>query len=313
MISIIFPVFNEEGNVRELHERLVRVMNGLNEPYEIIAVDDGSTDNSRKILASLSPITAVLFSRNFGENAAVDAGFKVAMGDYIVQLDSDLQNDPEDIPKIVEKLRAGYGTVVGWREARHLGDNWSRRTFSKLANWLVRRVTGVPLHDFSCPLKGYRREFVEGVNLMGETFIFMPVFAHDRGAKVCEVVINHYPRKSGVSKHHISEMIYVFFDLISIKFLLKYFTKPLRFFGSASLFFLFLAIVAFVWAIVLRLLGLDHLSETPLPLIGTMLSILTVLTFMLGFVTEILLRIYYETKGTSQYMIYEVIKNAKDL
>lgn len=309
MISIIFPVYNEEGNLRELHERLVGVMESIGEPFEIVAVDDGSRDNSRRILTSLHPITVVMFSRNFGENAAVDAGFKIAMGDYIIKIDSDLQNDPEDIPRIVEKLKEGYGVVVGVRQDRYRGDAWHRVVFSKMANWLVRKVTGVGLHDFSCPLKGYRREFIEGVQLLGETFIFMPIFAHDRGAKICEIPVNHNKRKSGVSKHTVSEMMFVFFDLISIKFLLKYFTKPLRFFGTASLFFLFLAVIAFVWAIVLKLYGIEDLSATPLPLIGTMLTILAVLTFMMGFVTEILLRIYYESKGKSQYMIYEVVKN----
>lgn len=309
MISVIFPVYNEEGNLNELHSRLVSVLNGIGEPYEIIAVDDGSTDNSRKILMSLKPLTVVMFSRNFGENAAVDAGFKVAMGDYIVKIDSDLQNDPEDIPKIIEKLKAGYGVVKGWRKDRYEGDKWNRVLFSKMANWLIRAVTGVQLHDFSSPLEGYRREFIEDVNLLGETFVFLPIFAHDRGAKIFELPIVHKERKSGMSKHHVSEMMFVFFDLISVKFLLKYFTKPLRFFGSASVLFFLLAVIAFVWSIGLKIAGTENFSDTPLPIIGTMLVILSVLTFMMGFVTEILLRIYYENKGRSQYMIYEIVKN----
>jgi len=309
MISVIFPVYNEEGNLEELHNRLVSTLNSIGEPYEIIAVDDGSVDNSRKILMSFKPITIVMFSRNFGENAAVDAGFKVAMGDYIIKIDSDLQNDPEDIPRIVEKLKEGYGVVKGWRKDRYKGDKWDRVLFSKLANWLVRKVTGVQLHDFSSPLEGYRREFIEDVNLLGETFVFLSIFAHDRGAKIFELPISHRERKSGMSKHRVSEMMFVFFDLVSIKFLLKYFTKPLRFFGGASLLFLFFSFLAFMWAIYLKFKGLEFLSDTPLPLIGTMLVILSVLTFMMGFVTEILLRIYYESKGRSQYMIYEIIKN----
>lgn len=307
MISVIFPVYNEEGNLRELHERLVRVLGSIGDPYEIIAVDDGSKDQSRKILAEIKPIKAVLFSRNFGQNAALDAGFKVAIGDYIISIDSDLQMAPEDIPMIVAKLKEGYGAVVGWRKDRH--DSFGRRLFSRLSNWLVARVTGVPLHDFSCSLKGYRKEFIDGVQLLGETFIFMPVFAHDRGARIAEVVVSHHPRKQGVSKHSVSEMIFVFFDLISVKFLLSYFAKPLRFFGICSLVSFALAVVSFVAAFVLKLLHLKDLTVTPLPLIGTMLTILAVLLFMIGFVAEILLRIYYGQQDRSQYMIYEVIKN----
>lgn len=307
MISVIFPVYNEEGNLRELHERLVRVLDDIGDPYEIIAVDDGSKDQSRKILAELKPIKAVLFSRNFGQNAALDAGFKVAIGDYIISIDSDLQMAPEDIPLIVAKLKEGYGAVVGWRKDRH--DSFGRRLFSRLSNWLVARVTNVSLHDFSCSLKGYRKEFIDGVQLLGETFIFMPVFAHDRGARIAEVIVSHHPRKQGVSKHSVSEMIFVFFDLISVKFLLSYFAKPLRFFGICSLVSFALAIVSFVAAIVLKLLHLKDLTVTPLPLIGTMLTILAVLLFMIGFVAEILLRIYYGQQDRSQYMIYEVIKN----
>lgn len=307
MISVIFPVYNEEGNLRELHERLVKVMNLINEPYEIIAVDDGSKDQSRKILAELSPIKAVLFSRNFGQNAAIDAGFKVSIGDYIITIDSDLQLEPEDIPLIVNKLKEGNGAVVGWRKDRH--DSFSRRIFSRASNWLVARVTGVDIHDFSCSLKGYRREFVEGIQLLGETFIFMPIFAHDRGARVAEVEVSHRPRKHGQSKHSIGEMIFVFFDLISIKFLLTYFAKPLHFFGTWSLVSFLLAILSFGTAIILKLAQIKNFTVTPLPLVGTMLSILAVLLFMIGFVAEILLRIYYGQQDRSQYMIYEVIKN----
>lgn len=307
MISVIFPVYNEGASLVELHQRLVKTLSTLGEPYEIIAVDDGSTDNSRQILTSLIPITVVMFSRNFGQNAAIDAGFKVAIGDFVVTLDSDLQNVPEDIPAVIKKLKEGYGAVVGWRKERH--DVWSRRLFSKMANWLIGRVTKVKLHDFSCSLKGYRREFIDGVQLLGETFIFMPVFAHDRGAKVTEIEVAHHARQAGVSKHRVSEMAYVLFDLLSVKFLLNYFAKPLRFFGSVALIVLILSGSIFGLALALKLLHIKDLSVTPLPLISTMLAILAVLIFILGFITEILLRIYYAGKDTNHYMIYEVVKN----
>lgn len=307
MISVIFPVYNEVGNVEAMHRRLVAVLSAMNEPYEIIAVDDGSTDGSREKLVKLSPLTVVMFSRNFGQNAAMDAGFQVAIGDVVVTLDGDLQTAPEDIPKLLEKLKEGYGAVIGRREDRH--ENWQRKIFSRLANWLIGKVTGVKAHDFSCPLKAYRREFIDGIQLLGETFIFMPVFAHARGAKIAEAEVGHYPRASGVSKHHIGEMIFVFFDLLSVKFLLNYFAKPLRFFGSWAISFFLFSVAAFALSIVLKLDHLKNFSDTPLPLVGTLFLILGFLTFMLGFVTEILLRIYYANKDTSQYMIYEIVKN----
>lgn len=308
MISVIFPVYNEEDNLRELHQRLVNTLEKIGDPYEIIAVDDGSFDQSRKILADLKPIKAVLFSRNFGQNAALDAGFKLSIGDYIVTIDSDLQLDPEDIALVVQKLREGCGAVVGHRQNRH--DSFNRRLFSRLSNWLIARITGVKLHDFSCSLKGYRREFIDGVQLLGETFIFMPVFAHDRGAKVIEIPVSHHLRLRGKSKHSIGEMIFVFFDLISVKFLLNYFAKPLHFFGIWSLISLLLGAMAFGTAIELKVAHLKNFSVTPLPLIGTMLTILSVLLFMIGFIAEILLRIYYSQQDRGgQYMIYEVIKN----
>ncbi|MBI2989737.1 MAG: glycosyltransferase family 2 protein [Candidatus Magasanikbacteria bacterium] len=307
MISVLIPVYNEKNSLKELHERLVNTLEKTGEAFEIVFVDDGSTDGSREILSVLSPATLVLFSKNFGQNAAVDAGFQVAIGDYIITMDSDLQQAPEDILLLYEKLREGYGAVVGRRRDRK--DSFSRRVFSRLANWLVRRMTDIPLHDFSCSLKGYRREFVDGVQLLGETFIFMPIFAHHRGANVVEVPVSHFPRKTGESKHKISEMIFVFFDLLSVKFLLGYFAKPLRFFGVSALGSFVLGLFSFAAALALKIMGIKDLTVTPLPLIGTMFVILSVLLFMLGLVTEILLRIYYEQKDHSQYMIYEVIKN----
>ena len=310
MISVIFPVFNEEGSLRELHQRLVCVLDKIGEPYEIIAVDDGSTDQSRKILAELRPIKAVLLSRNFGQNAALDAGFKLSIGDFVVTIDSDLQMLPEDIPLIIKKLKEGYGAVVGYRKDRY--DTFSRRLFSRISNRLVARITGVKLHDFGCSLKGFRKEFIDGVQLLGETLIFMPVFAHDRGAQVIEVPVSHQPRKHGMSKYSIGEMTFVFFDLISVKFLLNYFAKPLHFFGIWSLISLGIGIISFGTAIILKLFHIKDLSVTPLPLIGTMLTISAVLLFMIGFIAEILLRIYYGQQDCGQYMIYEVIKNNKE-
>lgn len=308
MISVIFPVFNIASIIEELHRRLVLVLESLGEPYEIIAVDNSSTDGTRQKLVKLSPITAVLLSRNFGENAAYDAGFKMAIGDFVVTIGGDLENNPEDIKKIVDKLREGYGVVSSWRKNRQ--DVFYRKLFSRFANWLVSKISGVKLRDFHSSLKGYRREFIDGIQILGETFIFMPIFAHDRGARVAEIKVDS-PAGGAKSGRKISEMVELFFDLISVKFLLNYFSQPLRFFGKWSLFSLFLAAAAFIWAVIMKILGTNDFSTTPLPVISTMFVILSVTLFMLGFITEILLRIYYDKKDGAPYMIYEVVKNKK--
>ena len=309
MISVIVPVFNIAKNLEEFHRRLVLVLESLDDSYEIIAVDSGSTDGTRQKLVKLSPITAVLLSRYFGQNAAFDAGFKMAIGDFIVTIGGDLENNPEDIKKIIDKLREGYGVVSGWRKNRR--DAFHRKLFSLFANWLVSKISGVELHDFHSLLKGYRREFVDGVQILGETFIFMPIFAHDRGARTAEIEIDSAGGAGEKSRRKISEMSRLFFDLISVKFLLNYFSQPLRFFGKLSLFSLFLAGLAFIWAVIMKILGINDFSTTPLPVISTMFVILSVILFMLGFITEILLRIYYDKKDGTPYMIYEIVKNKK--
>lgn len=307
MISVIFPVYNIKEDIVQFHKRLVATFSSLNEPFEIIAVDDGSTDDSRKRLLNLSPLTVVMLSRHFGYNAALDAGFRVAIGDLVITIDTDPNNYPEDIPLLVEKLRNGYGVAVGWRKFYY--SSLQRKILSRTANWFIRAVTKVQLHDFSCPLKGYRREFIDGEHPLGETFIFMPVFAHHRGARVVEVDIAHQLQAEGVSRYRLRDRFYMFFDLLAVKFLLSYFARPLRFFGSWALFFGIMGAAAYVAAIVLRVSHLKNFTATSLPLIGTMLIILSVLVFMLGFVTEILLRIYYAQKDNAPYMIYEIAKN----
>jgi len=306
MISVVFPVYNEEYNVAELHRRLKEVLVTLGEPYEIIAVDDGSSDRTREVLETLRPVTIVALTRNYGQNAALDAGIHHARGDIIITIDSDLQNPPEEISKLWHLLQKGYDVVIGWRRNRH--DSAARRIFSRLANTLVARATGVRVHDFSCALKCYRREFIEGVRLLGETFIFLPVFAHAKGARIGEVEIRHEERKRGASKHGIMEMSNVFFDLISVKFLLDYFLRPMRFFGRISFVVFLLALVSFGWAGFLKIAEIQNLSDTPLPLIGVMGMVLSSLLFILGFLAEILLRIYHMSQSSTPYSIKEVIE-----
>ncbi len=309
MISVIFPVHDNEKTLVELHRRLVAALSGLNEPYEIIAVDNGSTDHSRERLAELTPLTTVLFSKYFGTNAALDAGFKIAIGDFIVTIDGGFATVPEDIPAILQQLRSGYGTVVSRRAKRREG--LVHTLFSRCANRLVSVVTGVRVHDLNSPLKGYRREFIDGIQLLGNTFIFMPIFAAARGARIAEVSVQAGKGQDAPGSDSIFSMAHFLFDLISVKFLLNYFSNPLRFFGSWAFGAFLLAILAFGWSLFLKLLGTNDFTATPLPVIAAMFVILSVILFMLGFVTEILLRIYYDRKDNAPYMIYEVVKNKK--
>lgn len=300
MISVIIPVHNNERTLPELHRRLVSVLRGVGEPFEIIAVDDGSRDTSRRLLAACAPITAVLLSKQFGESAALDAGFKMAIGDVIVTIDPELDCMPEDIPKIVSKLREGYGAVSGVRRGNaHL--------LSWLANALISRSTGVRLTDYNAPLKGYRREFVDGVELLGGSPLFLPVFAADRGASVAEVPLSSFGRRG--RRRRLTDAMHFVFDLISVKFLLNYFSKPLHFFGAWSLFFSALALLSAVLSVALKVMKSTIVHPVLLPLIGVLFVILSIILFMLGFITEILLRIYYERKDSAPYLIYEVVKN----
>ncbi len=306
MISVVFPACNEEENVEELHSRLKKVLGSLGEKYEIIAVDDGSTDATQEKLLSLSPIKVVVLSRNYGQNSALDAGLKQAKGNIVITIDGDLQNPPEEIVKLLVKLKEGYDAVVGWRKNRH--DPLPRKIFSKFSNSLISRLTGVKLHDFSCALKCYRREYIDEIRLLGETFIFLPLFALARGARLTEVEIRHEPRRRGLSKHNLKEMTGVLFDLLTVKFLLSYFGKPLRFFGSLAFIFWSVAFLGYVWATVLKLMDYRNYSDTPLPLLGTMFVILGVIVFMMGLLAEVLLRIYHRTENVSFYSIKKVVE-----
>lgn len=308
MISVVFPAYNEESTIEELHRRLDAVLRSSGEPYEIIAVDDGSSDRTIEKLKNLSPIKVIVFVRNFGKNAALEAAFKEAKGDVVITIDADLQNPPEEIPKIIEAIRGGADVVVGRRMQR--GDPFLRRMFSRFANLYIAALTGLRLHDFGCGLKAYRRVFLSDVSLLGGySFNFWPILAHARGARVMEVSIEHRARLSGHSKYSIQKMLSRAFDLLSIKFFFSYFWKPLRFFGGWGLFFLVAGGGVFMWATALKLYFFRNYSDNPLLLISVLFVILGVMLFMIGFIAEILLRIYYEVKKDTAYMIRTVIEN----
>ncbi|MEK9183764.1 MAG: glycosyltransferase family 2 protein, partial [Patescibacteria group bacterium] len=243
MVSVIVPIFNEEGTVQELHERIVAAMKKQGFPYEIIFVNDGSNDRTYEIAKQLKPLTLVTHQRNYGETPAFDTGIEQASGDIIVFIDADLQDDPAEIPLLLKKIDEGYDVAVGWRQKRN--DHWTRVVFSRFANIIVWLILDLKLHDYGCGLKAYRSKFIKDFRLWGNVQVFLPVIAKERGAKVCEVPVSNYFRKSGAAKIKILNMIKGGFDLLSFAFFIKYFSKPLRFFGGWGTVSIILSIIAF--------------------------------------------------------------------
>lgn len=307
MISIIVPIYNEEETIAELHRRMVQAMAGQIAPYEIVFVDDGSTDKTREIMKTLRPLKAVFLQKNYGETPALEMGVQAAKGDIIVFSDADLQDDPAEIPKMLKKINEGYDVVVGWRKDRK--DYWARRLFSYLANRVLNYISGMDIHDFGCGLKVYRSIFIKDFILFGHAQVFLPAVAKEKGAKIYEMEVRHSSRQSGDSKFNISHMLKGIFDLLSVVFFIKYFFKPLRFFGGWGAVSIFLAVLMFGAAILLRLFGVLHFTETPLPVVGSLFAMLGILLFMMGLLAEILLRTFYLSTNRSPYIVKEVKEN----
>lgn len=225
-VSIVVPIYNEHSLVKELHQKIVAVMSRQGDSYEIVFVNDGSSDGTERVLADLKPLRVVTLQKNYGQTAAIDVGIREAKGEIIVLLDADLQNDPEEILLLLEKVAQGNDVVVGWRKERH--DPFARLLFSKIANAVARLFFGLRIHDFGCGLKAYRSRFVRNVSLRGETQVFLPAVAKGRGAVVCEVPVKHYPRGAGSSKISIGRMLRGSFGLLRAALFIHYFTKPLR-------------------------------------------------------------------------------------
>ncbi len=307
MISVVVPLYNESATVRDLHERLVETLRSLSEPFEIIFVDDGSVDGTAECAASLTPLTLISLQRNYGQTGAIDVGLHAAEGDRIVLIDADLQNDPKDISVLLSALERECDVVVGFRPERR--DHWTRLLFSRIANACARRLLGLRVRDFGCGLKAYRRPFIEGVRLWGDSQVFLAAIARERGARVCEVPVRWSPRQSGSSKVRIARMARGAFDLVGIAFFVKYFSNPLRFFGGVGATSIFIAFLAFGTAIILRLGGILHFTETPLPLVGSLFALLGVLLFMMGLLAEMLLRMHYADPSRSPYLVKAIQRN----
>jgi glycosyltransferase involved in cell wall biosynthesis len=307
-LSIVVPIYNEEKNVRALHESVVAGLSGSGLDYELILVDDGSTDGSYPLLREIAGIDkrvkVIRFRRNFGQTAAMAAGFDAATGKVIVPMDGDLQNDPSDIPALMEKIHEGFDVVSGWRRERR--DAFiNRRLPSMLANTLISRMTSVRLHDYGCTLKAYRREVLEGVNLYGEMHRFVPALASQVGAKVAEIPVKHHERLHGRSKYGISRTMRVILDLITVKFLLGYSTKPIQLFGKWGVYTLFVATLSGAATLYMKIFEGMSMNRNPLLILTAFLLFTGVQFIVLGLLGELNARTYYEAQGKPIYVVKE--------
>ena len=308
-ISVILPVLNERDNLAPLHDRLTGALLPLRRDYELIYVDDGSTDGSWDVMKKLAEgdprVRLVRLRRNFGQTAALAAGFAHARHAILVTLDADLQNDPRDIQDLVERLSQGYDVVSGWRRRRH--DMWLTRVLpSQVANFLARVVSGVPLHDFGCTLKAYRREIIQDMSLYGEMHRFLPVLAAWVGGRVTEVEVSHHPRIHGTSKYGLMRTYKVIVDLITLKFIGDYSSRPNYVFAGAGLISLTLGILAF-GIVAYRVLILHHIEATPMVFMMVLFIMTGVLSLFIGFLAEIVIRGFHETQRKPTYYVRETL------
>ena len=309
-ISVVVPLYNEEDNVQLLYEEIKGVLDTMAEQAEIVFVDDGSRDNT---LAKLEAIQAgddhvrvVSLRRNFGQTAAMTAGFDHARGGVIITMDGDLQNDPHDIPQLVGKLNEGYDVVTGWRYDRQ-DPFLSRKLPSQLANRLISRVTGVGLHDYGCTLKAFRREVIDNINLYGEMHRFIPAIASGMGISFTEVKVNHRARRFGTSKYGISRTIRVVLDLITVKFMLSYATRPLHVFGTVGVVSSLLGVlIALVLTVQRQLYGVA-LANRPLLLLAVLLIFMGIQFITIGLLAELVVRTYHESQKKPIYYVRKVL------
>lgn len=309
-ISIIAPIYNELENVGPLYASLTRTAQTLGRPYELLLIDDGSTDGTSDALDQVAAADAVVkvvhFRRNFGQTAALNAGFHLASGDVIVTLDADLQNDPADIPLLLARMAEGYDLVHGWRKDRQ--DAYlSRKLPSKLANWMISRVTGFPVHDLGCTLKAMHREIAGELQLYGEMHRFIPVLAHWRGARCAEVITRHHPRRFGTSKYGLSRALRVVLDLITVKYMIQYQTSPMRLFGGLGLASLLASGASAVATIAMKLARGIDMTGNPLLLLTVFAGLAGLQFFMLGMLGEVCIRTYYESQGKRPYAIRSLV------
>jgi glycosyltransferase involved in cell wall biosynthesis len=310
-ISVFLPVYNEEPNLRPLHQKLDDALRALGRSAEIVFVDDGSSDGSLHILRELAEIDprvrVVALRRNYGQTAAMSAGIDAARGKVLIPMDADLQNDPADIIRLLDKLDEGYDVVSGWRKNRK-EKMVTRKIPSRIANRLISWIGGVPLHDYGCSLKAYRRESLQDVRLYGEMHRFIPIYASWAGARVTEIPVEHHPRTMGKSKYGLSRTIKVVFDLITIKFMASYQTKPLYLFGWAGLLTFGVSFFSALFACLMKFASWPHHADfiqTPLPIMAMVTLVLGVQLFLMGLLAEMLVRTYHESQAKPIYAVRE--------
>ncbi|HET9909233.1 MAG TPA: glycosyltransferase family 2 protein [Anaerolineales bacterium] len=310
-LSLIIPVKNEAENLPLLYKAIKQALKPIKRSWEVIFVDDGSEDQSLNVLRALieedpNCVRVIVFRRNFGQTAAIAAGIDYAEGEIIILLDADLQNDPEDIPRLLEKLDEGYDLVSGWRKDRK--DNQFTRTIpSRIANGVISWVTGVYLHDYGCTLKAYRRDVLGGFRLYGEMHRFIPVFAHSVGATITEIPVSHHPRKFGQANYGLERTAKVILDLFTVKFLLDYSHKPIRLFGAAGAGLMLLGAADLMFLFIRRTFFGVPAFSSPLLLVGVMFFIMGFQSILMGLIAELLARTYHESQGKPTYTVRTVL------
>ncbi|MDQ6653972.1 MAG: glycosyltransferase family 2 protein [Acidobacteriota bacterium] len=309
-LSVFLPVYNEEPNLLPLHAKLDEALRTLGQSAEIIYVDDGSSDSSLKTLRELarldSRVRVVALKRNYGQTAAMAAGIDAAQGKVLIPMDADLQNDPADIARLLEKLDQGYDVVSGWRKNRQ-DKIITRKIPSMIANRLISWIGGVPLHDYGCTLKAYRLESLESVRLYGEMHRFIPILASWEGARVAEIPVAHHPRTMGKSKYGLSRTFKVVFDLMTIKFMASYQTKPIYIFGTFGMLAFLVSLLAGLYAVFLKLFHKADFVQTPLPILAIVVFAVGIQFLLMGMLAEMLVRTYHESQAKSIYAVREKI------
>jgi dolichol-phosphate mannosyltransferase len=309
-ISVFLPVYNEEPNLRPLHSKLDQALSVLGRTAEIVYVDDGSTDGSLEVLRELSAkdkrVRVVALRRNYGQTAAMAAGIDAARGKVLIPMDADLQNDPADIVHLLEKLDEGYDVVSGWRKNRK-DKMVTRKLPSMIANKLISWIGGVPLHDYGCSLKAYRRESLQDVRLYGEMHRFIPIYASWAGARVAEIPVEHHPRTMGKSKYGLSRTLKVVFDLMTIKFMASYQTKPIYVFGMFGMLAFAISFLAGFYALFLKIIHKADFVQTPLPILAIVMFAVGIQFLLMGLLAEMLVRTYHESQAKPIYAVRELL------
>lgn len=306
-LSIIIPIYNEEKNILKLYEILKEVLSSLSMEYEIITVNDGSIDNSYKVLKEISKndntFKIIDFRKRFGQTAAISAGIDMSKGEIIIPIDADLENNPKDIPDLLNKLNEGYDVVSGWRKHRWKESFFTRRLTSYIANLLISKIVGLKLHDYGCTMKAYRRDVIKDIKFYGDMHRFIPAYAMWYGAKIIEIPIDYQPREHGESKYGIGRTFRVLLDILTVKFLTDYLNRPMHFFGKIGFWLFSFSFLSGFLALFLKFYSGISLILTPLPLLTVFLIIIGIQFILMGLLAEILIRTYYESQNKPIYLI----------